>query len=577
MNEIHYQLDLLKAMNQRLTDREKMYVKICESAVDAFLHYSFEKGTAVTLGPWKDYFDFEVRDARDFEYLFDAVDEAYVLPLREVFYLEKTGGETAKAECRLKGGKRWFQFRAKVYYDQGGRPTDKVVSVSDITRYQTQNEELTYLACYDELTGLYNRNYFVRFLGEYVRNASETGNTVTVMILDVDDFHKINDSLGLVVGDELVQQFAAFLKGLCRDNVIACHLHTDVYCLAIYAPTEEVCADSIYKAIRRRIKEPFQISGGPEIRITVSIGVAEYPEAATTALELINCAEIVVYKSKDLGKNNIQYFNLPARDEFFNATELENKLRKAVANHSFILHYQPQYYAGNRKLRGVEALIRWKDEQSHMISPADFIPVAEKNGSIISIGRWVVEESVRQYAVWRRQFGFSFIVSINISALQYRKEDFVDSILSVLNKYQVSPSEVELEITESILIDDFQSVYEKLKILRDYGIRISLDDFGTGFSSLSYLKKLPIDTLKIDKSFIDTVLTDSATRVITESIVNMVKSLGYDSVAEGVENEKQYQYLHAIGCDVIQGYLFSKPLSAEEMERVLLSGETTER
>lgn len=577
MNEIHYQLDLLKAMNQRLTERERMYVKICESAADAFLYYSFEKGTVAMLGPWKDYFDFEIRDARDFALFFDAVDEDYVLPLREVFYLEKTGEETAKAECRLKGGKRWFRFCAKVYYDRNGSPADKVVSVSDITRYRTQNEELTYLACYDELTGLYNRNYFVRFLGEYVRDASETGNTVTVMILDVDDFHKINDGLGLVVGDELVQQFAGFLKGLCRDNVIACHLHTDVYCLAIYAPTEEVCADSIYKAIRQRIREPFQISGGPEIRITVSIGVAEYPEAATTALELINCAEIVVYKSKDLGKNNIQYFNLPARDDFFNAIELENKLKKAVTNHSFILHYQPQYYAGNRKLRGVEALIRWKDEQAHMISPADFIPVAEKNGSIIPIGRWVVEESVRQYAAWRRQFGFSFIVSINISALQYRREDFVDSILSVLSKYHVSPSEVELEITESILIDDFQSVYEKLKILRDYGIRISLDDFGTGFSSLSYLKKLPIDTLKIDKSFIDTVLTDSATRVITESIVNMVKSLGFDSVAEGVENEKQYQYLHAIGCDVIQGYLFSKPLSAEEMESVLLGGETIER
>ena len=217
----------------------------------------------------------------------------------------------------------------------------------------------------------------------------------------------------------------------------------------------------------------------------------------------------------------------------------------------------------------MEALIRWEDEDSHLISPATFIPVAEKNGSIISIGKWVVEESIRQYAVWRKQFGFPFIVSINISALQYKRDDFVDSILSVLNKYQVSPSEIELEITESVLIDDFQSVYEKLKILRDCGIRISLDDFGTGFSSLSYLKKLPIDTLKIDKSFIDTVLTDSATRVITESIINMVKSLGFDSIAEGVENEKQYKYLHSIGCDVIQGYLFNKPLPAEEMEGLL--------
>lgn len=231
--------------------------------------------------------------------------------------------------------------------------------------------------------------------------------------------------------------------------------------------------------------------------------------------------------------------------------------------------YQPQYYAGNRRLRGVEALIRWKDEDSRLISPATFIPVAEKNGSIITIGSWVVEESVKQYAAWRKQFGFPFIMSINISALQYKRGDFVDSLVEVLKRYQVSPSEIELEITESVLIDDFRAVSERLKVLRGYGIRISLDDFGTGFSSLSYLKKLPIDTLKIDKSFIDTVMTDSATRVITESIINMVKSLGFESIAEGVEEAQQYEYLHAIGCDVIQGYLFSKPLSPQEFETVL--------
>ncbi len=569
MNELNYQLDLLKAMNQKLTEKERMYTKVCESAMDAFLYYSHERNYIATLGPWKDYFDFDIKDVKDFSRFFDIVDEQYVLPLREVLYLEKTGEDTSSTECQMKAGKNWLQFRTRVYYDGSGHPTDKVVSVSDITKFRAQNEELTYLAYYDDLTGLYNRNYFVRFLGEYVRNASETNNIVSVMIIDMDDFHKINDGLGIVVGDELVQQFACFLKGLCGDNVIACHLHTDVFCFAIYAPTENMCPESIYKAIQKRIKEPFKISSGPELRFTVSVGVAEYPEAASTALELINCAEIVVFKSKDMGKNNIQYFNLHARNDFFNAIELENKLKKAVSNQNFVLYYQPQYYAGNRKLRGVEALIRWEDEESHLISPATFIPVAEKNGSIISIGKWVVEESIRQYAAWRMQFGFPFILSINISALQYKREDFVDSILSVLNKYQVSPSEVELEITESVLIDDFQSVYEKLKVLRDCGIRISLDDFGTGFSSLSYLKKLPIDTLKIDKSFIDTVLTDSATRVITESIINMVKSLGFDSIAEGVENEKQYKYLHSIGCDVIQGYLFNKPLPAEEMANVL--------
>ena len=249
--------------------------------------------------------------------------------------------------------------------------------------------------------------------------------------------------------------------------------------------------------------------------------------------------------------------------------ELESKLKEAIFNHSFQMFYQPQYFAESKKLRGMEALIRWRDRDDSMISPSIFIPIAEKNGAIIPIGQWVVEQSIKQYSQWRKDFGYPFVMSINISALQYSRDDFVDSVLEVLKTYDVSPAEIELEITETILIEDFQEVYNKLKLLRDYGIRISLDDFGTGFSSLSYLKRLPIDTLKIDKSFIDTVLEDNATRVITESIVNMVKALGFESVAEGVEDKHQYEYLCSIGCDVIQGYLFGKPLSADEVEAML--------
>lgn len=569
MNELRYQMDLLKAMNQKLMGKERMYSKVCESAEEAFLYYSFEKNFISTLGQWKDFFDFEIKEIRDFSRLVDMVEEPYALSLRDVLFLEKRGEEAAAVECRLREKKTWLQFRTQVYYDGDGRPTDKVIYINNITKAKVQNDELTYMAYYDGLTGLYNRNYFVRLLTEYVREAKETNNVVSVMIIDIDEFRKVNDGMGMVVGDELVQQFGLFLKEICEENIIACHLHSDVFCMAIYEPSEARSVEGVYKAIMKRTKETFHISSGQDINITVSIGVAEYPEASTSALELINCAEIVVFKCKKQGRNMLQYFDAPVLADFMNSIELENKLKKAVFNKDFYMYYQPQYYTGNRRLRGVEALIRWKDEESHMISPATFIPVAEKNGSIISIGNWVVEESVKQYALWRKQFGFPFIMSINISALQYKKDNFVDSIVEVLNKYKVRPNEIELEITESVLIDDFKAVSERLKILRDYGIRISLDDFGTGFSSLSYLKKLPIDTLKVDKSFIDTVMTDSATRVITESIINMVKSLGFESIAEGVEDEQQYKYLHAIGCDVIQGYLFSKPLSPAEFETVL--------
>ena len=425
------------------------------------------------------------------------------------------------------------------------------------------------MAYYDSLTGLYNRNYFVRLLTEYVRRAQDEGEIVSVLLIDIDDFRKINDGLGIIVGDELVQQLGSFLKEMSCEDIIVCHLNSDIYCMAIYDPTGLKSVAQIHERIQERMRRPFLLSGGQEISITVSVGVAEYPESAATALELIGCAEIVMYKSKDMGKNTIQYFDTPILNEFLQNVQIENQLKDAVHDNGFELYYQPQYYSGNKQLRGMEALIRWRDGSGRMISPAVFIPIAEQNGAIVPIGRWVMEESVRQFAKWRSKWEKTMVLSINVSAIQYMKDGFVDELMQVLSTYQVPPQEVELEITESVLIEDFDKVTAKLRVLRDYGIRVSLDDFGTGFSSLSYLKKLPINTLKIDKSFIDTVLSDAATRVITESIISMVHTLGLETIAEGVEQEQQYKYLHAVGCNIIQGYYFGRPLPVQEMETLL--------
>lgn len=233
------------------------------------------------------------------------------------------------------------------------------------------------------------------------------------------------------------------------------------------------------------------------------------------------------------------------------------------------MYYQPQFRTNDRKLRGVEALIRWKNDDGKMISPAVFIPIAEKSGTIVPIGTWVIEESLQAYAEWKRKYHYPLVMSLNISAIQYKQPDFIEQMLHLMEKYDVAPPEIELEITESVLIDDFTEVTEKLAVLRDIGIKISLDDFGTGYSSLTYLKGLPIDTLKIDKSFIDTVVTDENTRIITESIIYMVKKLGYETIAEGVETEEQYRYLNEIDCDNIQGYLLGKPMPSEKIESLL--------
>lgn len=570
MSELRYQLDLLKAMNQKLSAKERMYRLICDSVDNAFLYYAFDRDEVATLGKWDDFFDFEVTEVKDIPLLFDAVEETYIMPLRDTLFVEKTQKTSAVVECMMKDRRSWMRFLVNVIYDENHRPTDKVVCIENISKLKTQSDELAYMAYYDGMTGLYNRNYFVRLLGDLLRKAEEAKNIVSVMLIDIDDFKKVNDGLGIVVGDELVQQFGSFLKSFESDQVIVCHMSSDVYCMAIYDPVGSRSVEHIHKQIHKRTQEPFVLSSGQSIPITVSVGVAEYPEASTSALELINCAEIVMFKGKGLGKDTIQYFDTPILNEFIHTVEIENKLREAVFQNNFIMYFQPQYFTGTRKLRGMEALVRWKDGDDHMISPATFIPIAEKNGAIIPIGNWVVEQSIKQYAQWSEQYGVHFVMSINISALQYGKDNFVSFLLSLLEKYHVHPTQIELEITESILIDDFEGVSAKLRQLRDCGIRISLDDFGTGFSSLSYLKKLPIDTLKIDKSFIDTVLTDSATRIITESIINMVKTLGFESIAEGVEHEEQLDYLQQVGCDVIQGYLLGKPQSPEEIENLLI-------
>lgn len=571
MDDLRYQVDLLNAMNQRLTKDEKMYRLICDTSSNAFLYVNFVENDVKTLANWSFFFpDVEIRDMKDLAKLYSQVEDKYVLPLRDLLFLEKTEMNADSGIIKLKDGRTWVECESAILYNEEGNATDKVIRFKDVSKFKNQNEELTYMAYYDVLTGLYNRNYFVRLLTDYVRKAEEENVAVAVMFVDIDDFRKINDGMGLIVGDEIVQQFGQFLSSFQGENVLVSHFNADIYCIAIFNPCGNRSVERIYKAIHERVKTPFILSTGQELLISASAGVAEYPEAAKTTLDLINCAEIVMFKAKNLGKDAIQYFDAPILKEFLQNVTIENKLKEAVFSQNFAMNFQPQYYIKGKKMRGMEALIRWRDNDGKMISPAVFIPIAEKNGTIVPIGIWVIEESIKTFSAWKKKFNCDMILSLNISAIQYMQNEFIDNILSIIKKYDVDPEKLELEITESVLIENFKEITEKMCILRDHGIRISLDDFGTGYSSLSYLKGLPIDTLKIDKSFIDTSITDANTRVITESIIVMAKKLGFETVAEGVETEDQFDYLKDIGCDCMQGFLLGKPMPKEEMEQLLL-------
>lgn len=568
MNNLQFQLDMAQSVLKQMDGKEKMYQLVCSTSRNAFIYVDFSKRSLNVLGNWSSFFDFPVLNDGDFIKIMESVEDTYKGNLQKLLYLEKTRKGNAVLECHLKGRNVWLEFECTVIYHDD-TPVEKVIRIRDISKMKKQNEELQYMAYYDTLTGLYNRNYFVRILSEWIRNAEDKNETIAVICIDFDHFKKVNDGLGLVAGDELVQSFGLFLKELLDDRMIAAHVNDDTFYLAVKNPVGNHSAEYIFNRILKRIEKPFRLLGGHEIFITLCAGVAEYPETATNSLELINCAEVVMFKAKELGTNQMKYFEVPIYKDFLDKVNLENRLKEAINTNRFVLYYQPQFDSKTRELRGVEALIRWKDENGKLISPGYFIPLAEKSGLIVPIGSWVLEEGVRKYADWRKKYHCNMVLSLNISALQYKRPDFVSNLFELLEKYRVNPGDIELEITESVLIDDFEQVVEKLHIIKDYGIKISLDDFGTGFSSLSYLKGLPIDTLKIDKSFIDTVIDDESTKVITESIVSMVKKLGYETVAEGVETEAQYEYLKQIECDNIQGFLLGRPMPENELVKLM--------
>ena len=569
VNDLRYQVELLNALNNKLTSKEKMCDFILNTSSGAFIYQDFEENQIQIMGNWEQFFDFKFKTASDYVKVLDVVDENNAEVLKDLLYLEKSQ-ESRKSEVfKVKGKRRWIECETNVAYNEFMQPIKKVVRFKDVSKSKMQNDELAYMAYYDVLTGLYNRNYFVRLLGEWIRKAQDENKVVSVIFIDIDDFRKINDGMGIVIGDEVVQAVGQYLGEFSSKNIIASHINSDIFCLAIYDPCNDRSVESFHAKVQERLKKGIRLSSGEELNLTVSMGVAEYPEASKNALELINCAEIVMFKAKALGKNAIQYFDAPILNEFLNTVQIENKLREAIFNQNFSLKFQPQYYIENDKLRGVEALIRWRDDDGNMISPAVFIPIAEKNGTIIPIGNWVMGEAIRQFAEWKCHYGYEMILSINISALQYKRPDFVDLLMEHVKKNGVTPEEIELEITETVLIDDFKAVIEKMLILQDYGFRVSLDDFGTGYSSLSYLSGLPLNTIKIDKAFIDSVLVDPATKIIMESIIQMVRKLGYESIAEGIESKEQVEYLREIGCDVIQGYLLGKPLDSDEIEDLI--------
>ena len=575
MEDKQYQIDLLTAMNERLMNSEHVYKLACEFSGAAYIYYDLKNERRVELfGAWEELVGENIsRQPYDESYMLSLVCDEDQKKVRDYLIKLPVADQPLieKIEFRSKKSNKWIVAKRVVIKDTNGRFVEKFISFEDITKSKKESEEIEYYAFYDVLTGLYNRNHFFTVLRDMLDKADKENTSVEFMLVDIDNFKKINDSLGLVYGDELVQSLALFIKGLATDKIQVGRYGSDVFAVAIFDPCGKSCSDMVFKTIRDRLKRPFVLTNKAEVSISVSAGVCEYPGCGHDALEIIKNAEIVLYASKQHEKGSISYFSEDILKGYQEEIILEKRLNEALQNNELSVYFQPLFDANTGTMRGAEALIRWVDENDKPIyTPLDFIPLAEKNGMIVDIGNFVFREVFRNIHEWNTKYRAQYIISINVSAIQLEKTDFIDNLQKLMEIYEVDPSLIELEITESVFINDFDSMLETLRLLNQIGIRVSLDDFGTGFSALSYLRNLPINTLKIDKSFIDDICNDDKTANITSSVIDMVKKLDLETVAEGVEYKEQLDYLKEVGCDLIQGFLLSKPVKKSEFEKIII-------
>jgi diguanylate cyclase (GGDEF)-like protein len=425
-----------------------------------------------------------------------------------------------------------------------------------------------YLAYHDGLTDLPNRAFFSKLLEQSITEARRYGRRLAVLFFDLDRFKQINDTLGHSTGDELLKEAGRRLKANLRDSDTVARLGGDEFVVLLPAFDEERYVSGVARKLLNVVSEPYGCDGKSLI-VTTSIGIAVYPRDGEDEQSLMKYADAAMYHAKSKGKNNFQFYSSDLQANSIRRFTLETSLRRALERGEFELHYQPKVNVASNRITGAEALLRWRSPEHGLVEPADFIPIAEETGLIVPIGRWALETACRQNALWQNELVHGACIAVNISARQFAEPGLVEEVAAVLRGTGLPAHLLELEITESLLMKDLERAIRTLDRLHELGVRIAMDDFGTGYSSLSYLKRFPLTTLKIDRSFISELPGDNEGRVITEAIIGMGKALRIGLVAEGVETLEQAHYLRQLFCDEYQGYYFSRPLSPEDFSALL--------
>jgi diguanylate cyclase (GGDEF)-like protein len=443
----------------------------------------------------------------------------------------------------------------------------------DISQRKEALERIEHLAHYDSLTGLPNRVLLADRMRVAIAQATRYSHRLALLFVDLDRFKLVNDSLGHEIGDKLLKVVAERMRSSVRDADTISRVGGDEFIVLLGQVDTPEDAARVARKIITALSQPYKIEEH-ELALTASVGISIYPDSAKEARSLMRNADASMYSAKEAGRNRYQFYSADLTSRATERLSLERDLRGAVERNEIFIVYQPQIELATRRVVGAEALMRWRHPRRGLVSPASFIPMAEDSGLILPLGEHVLRESCLQARRWGGRYGVDVGVAVNVSAVQFRSDDFIDGVLRVLEETRLAPERLELEVTESVVMHGVESVIQKMRILKANGIKVAIDDFGTGYSSLSYLRQFVVDRLKVDRSFVRDLPDNADAEAIVRAIVAMGRSLGLRVIAEGVETEEQAKFLQSIACDESQGYLYAEPMAVDEFESWLEAWQT---
>ncbi|MDZ7640801.1 MAG: EAL domain-containing protein [Desulfurivibrio sp.] len=487
--------------------------------------------------------------------------------------LKEHGHWQGEAWNRRKNGEIYPELLTiSTVYDSRGVPSHYVGVKTDLSRIRGSEEKLDHLAHHDPLTGLPNRLLLEARLAHSLERSCRDASKLAVLMINLDRFRMINDSHGYGVGDELLVDVASRLEACSRREDTLARLAGDEFVLVMEQLEEYQEAELMARRLHKALEQPLSLPEGGEVFQRLSIGVSLHPQDGESGVGLLAGADLAVRQAKEAGGNQFIFATGSLNEQARRSLELETAMRRALEQDEFVLYYQPKVDFRSGRLLGAEALIRWQRPGLGLVPPNEFIPVAERSGLIVKLGSWVLDEACRQLRLWHQEGLWDLSLAVNLSARQFQGGDLRSEVDQALRRHQVPPQQLTLELTESMLMFNPEEAISRMEELKGLGVKLSLDDFGTGYSSFSNLRRFPIDQLKIDRSFVEEIVTSPDAAAIAVSIIAMAHRMGLSVVAEGVEDEAQCGYLRQNGCDELQGFLFSKPLPAEEYAALLRSG-----